>query len=145
MGYNRGDSIPIDLEPNGIPFGSKLNEKLSPRSCPIQFERKWNSGFLSLDHREVILQTASWVPNWERVWNPLDHHLNHHIVRFKGGISQSPEISQSLEHRETDFFSVRTTGRSYCKGRVSLGIMGAQLRAHLKPAESSLKPSYWAV
>ena len=23
MGYDRGDSIPFDFEPNGIPFGSK--------------------------------------------------------------------------------------------------------------------------
>ena len=40
MGYDRGDSSPFDLEPNGILFGSK--GKLSPRSYPIQFERKKN-------------------------------------------------------------------------------------------------------
>ena len=61
MGYDRGDSFPLDLEsngipfssksnqsfpfdfePNGIPFGSKSKGKLSPRSYPIQFERNWN-------------------------------------------------------------------------------------------------------
>ena len=41
MGYDRGDRFPFTFEPNGIPFGSKLKEKLSPRSYPIQFERKW--------------------------------------------------------------------------------------------------------
>ena len=47
MGYDRGDSFPFDFEPNGFPFGSKLKGKLSPRSDPIQFERKWNTSFLS--------------------------------------------------------------------------------------------------
>ena len=48
MGYDRGDGFPFDFEPNGIPFGSKSNGKLSPRSDPIQFERKWNTSFLSV-------------------------------------------------------------------------------------------------
>ena len=48
MGYDHGDSFPFDFEPNGIPFGSKIKEKLSPRSYPIQFERKWKYSFLSL-------------------------------------------------------------------------------------------------
>ena len=48
MGYDRGDSFPSDFEPNRIPFGSKLKGKLSPRSYPIQFERKWNTSFLSV-------------------------------------------------------------------------------------------------
>ena len=47
MGYDRRDSFPFDFEPNGIPFGSKSYGKLSPRSYPIQFERKWNISFLS--------------------------------------------------------------------------------------------------
>ena len=51
MGYDRGDSFPFDFEPNGIPFdfepnglafGSKLKGKLSPRSYPIQFEKKYS-------------------------------------------------------------------------------------------------------
>ena len=40
MGYDRGDSFPFDFEPNGNPSGSKLKGKLSPRSYPIQCERK---------------------------------------------------------------------------------------------------------
>ena len=51
MGYDRGDSFPFDFEPNGFSFGSKSKGKLSPRSYPIQFERKWNTSFLS-----VVLQ-----------------------------------------------------------------------------------------
>ena len=31
MGYDRGDSFPFDFKPNGIPFGSKSNGKLSPQ------------------------------------------------------------------------------------------------------------------
>ena len=45
MGYDRGDSFPIDFEPNRIAFGSKSKEKLSPRSYPIQFERKMKYSF----------------------------------------------------------------------------------------------------
>ena len=42
------DSFPFDFEPNGILFGSKLNGKLSPRSYPIQYDRKWKYSFLSV-------------------------------------------------------------------------------------------------
>ena len=48
MGYGRGDSFPFDFDSNGFPFGSKSKGKLSPRSDPIQFERKWNTSFLSV-------------------------------------------------------------------------------------------------
>ena len=48
MGYNRGNSFSLDFEPNGIRFGAKSNEELSPRSYPIQFERKWKYSLLSV-------------------------------------------------------------------------------------------------
>ena len=48
VGCDRGDSFPFNSEPNGIPFGSKSNGKLSPRFYPIQCERKWKSSFLSV-------------------------------------------------------------------------------------------------
>ena len=48
MGNDRGDSFHFDFEPNGIPFGPKSNGKLSSRSYPIQFERKWKYSFLSV-------------------------------------------------------------------------------------------------
>ena len=52
MEYDRGDSFPFDFKPNGIPFGSKMeqfsNRKLSPRSYLIQCERKWKYSFLSV-------------------------------------------------------------------------------------------------
>ena len=44
MEYDRGDSFPYDFRPNRIPFGSNTEEKLSPRSYSIQFER--NNGNL---------------------------------------------------------------------------------------------------
>ena len=47
MGYDRADGFPFDLEPNGLPFGSKSKGKLSPRSYPIQCKRKWKYSFLS--------------------------------------------------------------------------------------------------
>ena len=48
IGYDRGDSFPFDFEPNGNPFGSKSNGKLSSRSNTIQFERKSITSFLSV-------------------------------------------------------------------------------------------------
>ena len=53
MGYDRGDSFPFNFEPNGIPFGSKSKGKLSPRSYPIQCERKWKHSFLSVRIHKV--------------------------------------------------------------------------------------------
>ena len=50
MGYDRDDSFPFDFEPNEIPFGAKSRGELSPRSYPIQCERKWKHSFLSLYH-----------------------------------------------------------------------------------------------
>ena len=49
MGYDRCDSFPFDFESNGVPFGSKLKAKLSPRPYPIQFERKWKYSSLSVE------------------------------------------------------------------------------------------------
>ena len=48
MGYDHDDSFPFDFEPNASPFGSKLSGKLSPRSYPIQCERKWKHSFISV-------------------------------------------------------------------------------------------------
>ena len=53
MGYDREDSFPFDFEPNGFPFGSESKGKLFPRLYPIQFERKWNTSFLSV---RIVLQ-----------------------------------------------------------------------------------------
>ena len=47
MGYDHGDSFPFDFDPNGISFGSKSKGKLSPRSHPIHYERKWKYSFLN--------------------------------------------------------------------------------------------------
>ena len=49
MGYDRGDSFPFDIELNGIPFSLKSKGKLSPRSYPIQFERKRKYSFPSAE------------------------------------------------------------------------------------------------
>ena len=50
MGYDRGDSFRFDFEPNGSPFGSKSKGTLSPRSYPIQCERKWKYSYISSTH-----------------------------------------------------------------------------------------------
>ena len=62
MGYDRADSLPFDFEPNGIQFGPKSKGKLSPRSYPIQCERKWKySG----------VETYHIVDRWERVYKQI--------------------------------------------------------------------------
>ena len=46
MGYDHGDRFPSDFDPNGTPFGSKSKGKLSPRSYPVQSEKKCKHSFL---------------------------------------------------------------------------------------------------
>ena len=53
MGYDRGDRFPFDFEPNGIPYGTKSKGKLSPRSYPIQCERKWKHSSLSVLYMHI--------------------------------------------------------------------------------------------
>jgi len=63
MGYDSGDSFPFDFESNGIPFGSNLKGKLSPRSYPIQFERKWKHSFLSVWSLALIFDKVNNLTN----------------------------------------------------------------------------------
>ena len=46
--YTEKTIFPFNFESNGNPFGSKSKGKLSPRSYPIQCERKWKYSFLSV-------------------------------------------------------------------------------------------------
>ena len=64
MGYDRGDSFPFDFEPNGNPFGSKSKGKLSPRSYPIECERKWNASFHSIPRGAVTGVIFSLSNSW---------------------------------------------------------------------------------
>ena len=63
MGYDHGDSFILDFEPNGILFGTESKGDLSPRSYPIQCERKWKCSFVSVkrqpDRKNVTDQTYS--------------------------------------------------------------------------------------
>ena len=61
-GYDRGDSIPLDFESNGIPFGLKLKGELSPRLYPIQCERKWKYSFLSVVYCGLYRLLANHIP-----------------------------------------------------------------------------------
>ena len=59
MGYDRGYSFPFKFEPNGVPFGSKSEAKLLPRSYAIQFERNWKYNFLSAKKHDVLAFISS--------------------------------------------------------------------------------------
>ena len=80
LGYDRGDSFPFDLEPNGNPFGSKSKGKLSLRSYPYQFERKWNTIFLSA--RDLGIK---WAPNWGPPWSRSVPHCRDVQEQFQRG------------------------------------------------------------
>ena len=58
MGYDRWGRFPLDFEPDGIPFGSKLKGKHSPRSYRIEFEIKKKCSFLSMRGLRVTLLCA---------------------------------------------------------------------------------------
>ena len=58
MGYDHHDSFNFNFEPNGIPFCSKSKGKLSPRTYPIEFKRKWKSSFLSAYVIYIILKSG---------------------------------------------------------------------------------------
>ena len=85
MGSDRGDSFPFDYENkwNSIWF-KKSKGKLSPRSYPIQCERKWKYSFLSV----AGLQRATCIRliAIREIWCLSRHH---------GGIPENLRIYQS--------------------------------------------------
>ena len=71
MGYDCGDSFPLDFEPNGT--GSKSKGKLSPRSYLIQCERKWECSFLSVKSLGGVSSIEiGCCPNLITVWSSSD-------------------------------------------------------------------------
>ena len=58
MEYDCGDCFSFDFEPNEIPFTSKSKGIMSPRSYPIQCERKGKSSFPSA----ILGATKSLIP-----------------------------------------------------------------------------------
>ena len=84
MGFDHGDCFPFDFETNGNPFGSKSIGKLSPRSYPIQFERKWKYSFLSVDRK-----TAT-----NRLIAVRETGVSRHQGGSVGGPPENPRTSQ---------------------------------------------------
>ena len=76
MEYDRVERFPFDFEPNGIPFGSKSEGKLSPRSYPIQCEKNWKYSFLNKDEfMEYFLYECSEII--EVLWHSGDPKNEH--------------------------------------------------------------------
>ena len=96
MGYDRGDSFPFDFKPNGIPFGSKSKGILSPRSYPIQCERKWKYSFLSVFPKTTAIRRAA-----VRETSVSRHH--------RGTIEGPTETPRTSEHNHIE-------GINYVKG-----------------------------
>ena len=54
MGYGRGESFPLILNQMEFNLVQKVKRKtVTTRSYPNQFERKWNTSFLSVRETEV--------------------------------------------------------------------------------------------
>ena len=107
MGYDRGDSFPFDFEPNGNTFSSKSRGKLSPRSYPIQFERKSNTSFLSVIARYYGAITAITVIGNSRNSAVIMCRI---IMVFMGGIIlfkwNQKLYSKSLKQKSKSLYSL---------------------------------------
>ena len=66
-------------EPNGIPFGLKSKEKLSSRSYPIHFERKWKYMFSQCSKSNTSVQLSESLQRlsklWGLNWGPPQHSI----------------------------------------------------------------------
>ena len=124
MEYDRGDSFPFDSKPNGMSFGSKSKIKLSPRSYPIHFERKW----------KWILAGA--LLSYMVAWHAYTHHhiplsfclKNRHIQTSRCNPSKLTIFSKLFRYQLVSYyfhntltkFSIYWDGNSRFK-RVDLG------------------------
>ena len=111
MGYDRGDSFPFDFEPNGFPFGSKSNGKLSLRSYPIQCERNYKYSFLSVTYTLTrILPNIGKIPFLSV---RMHHNLNKSNRYQKNVGSKIPYIGVcstkigEISSKKSNFFKMR--------------------------------------
>ena len=95
MGYDLGDSLPFDFEPNGFPFGSKSKWKLSPRSYPIQCDRKWKYCFLS-DRKNVLPGSVVIGPNEDLPLKPLGTVFTCDVRMFQEPLIERPWRKEDL-------------------------------------------------
>ena len=102
MGYDRGDSFPFDFEPDGISFGSKSKGKLSPRSYPIQFERKLNTSFLGVGEGISKIETCPFfgVPKQKHVILRRAREKLQKEVPPPHKAAYQPQLFQPFQHSE---------------------------------------------
>ena len=131
MGYDRGDSFPIDFEPNGFSFGSESKGKLSPWSYPFQCERNWKYSFLSvLQRSQVYSHPRNWslfvsrrLNYYGTTWNPLTITTTWNPITITVLRYRDPIMPRGMGLSETwcwifpvpDFMSMR----SYCGMEIS--------------------------
>ena len=124
MGYDRGDSFPFDLEPNGIKFGSKSKGKLSPRSYPVQFERKWKHSFLSVAHYvSLAMCECNLISEGQYLRQPYTPACL---------VFRSTFCADLIVTRIPVICSLELSSSAVSERLTSLGLMGAQLKAPLK-------------
>ena len=86
MGYDRGGSFHFDFEPNGYPsIWFKIERKMSPRSYPIQCERKWKHSFLSVPW---------YVLNWRK--NEMTNFVTVTLISQIGFIQTNVQLNICL-------------------------------------------------
>ena len=84
-------SFPIDFEPHGILFGSKLEGKLSPRSYRIHFERNWEYSFLRVIF--IWLSETFFGIIRTKLRAPLNPKANVMFWRFQEALNVAPTFS----------------------------------------------------
>ena len=90
MGYGRGDSFPSDFEHKWYSIWFRKSKgKLSPRSYPIQCERKWKYSFLSVKR----------LSDRKNVTDKLIAVREPGVSRHQGGpIEGPPETTRTSQH-----------------------------------------------
>ena len=89
MGYDRGDTFSFDFDLNETSFGSKLKGKLSPRSYPIQCERKWNTSFLSVPDTRLVQTLKSAGDPRHLKTGTQENNKYHDDFRYNGGSTKT--------------------------------------------------------
>ena len=70
--------------PNGISIWFKIEGKLSPRSYPIQYIRKWKYSFLSVTELDLDVRLFSVIDIW--------HHMQQYKDPFRSSSCTDTEF-----------------------------------------------------
>ena len=116
MRYDRGDSFTFDFESYGNPFGSKSKGILSPRSYPIQYERKY-CFLISLIGKLCQREKRDAIPIFLSRYSQINRYLNQNRMKrnldcnYTFPINYNPNLVQ-FNHIQWSILSVGNFGYS---------------------------------